>query len=366
VRAPGALAHPRQLTPRWLTAALDQGGIRADVSGFRWRQIGRETGIGGFVTRVWLRYRDAPAEDAPPSIVIKFPRRRSADAVDFWEAEWRFYRDHAERCPIATPRLYFGALNRRARLRTLVIEDLRAHRPLDDVTGITSSDAEAAVTALARLHAWGRREPNLDWIYDAYAGEAYRRGWYERNVEHGIRRLRGFMPRADLRRLRGLGAHETAARMLLAQEPLTASHQDYRPDNLFLTADQRVVAVDWETIWRYRGGAELGRFLATGLRPDLLRRDGQALIDLYARTVADEGFNEYAKSEIERDVRLGLVRLMIRSVAQMPEPALGRGRPLRVVRTWAVRSTAAVKDLDAMDAFPAEALREAAVLSNGE
>jgi hypothetical protein len=357
MRAPAALLHPRQLTARWLTAALDRGGVRADVRGFRWRRIGQDTGIGGFVTRVELDYRGPLPPEAPASVVIKFPRWRAG--VRFAMAERAFYTELAASCPIATPRLYFGAINRSARLWTLVLEDLRRHRALDDVVGIPADDAPVVVESLARLHAWGRRQADWRWILDAYAFSDSRRAWYQDNVERGIRRLRGFLPRTELDRFRGLADYETAARTLLATEPLTASHQDFRGDNLFLTANRRVVAVDWETLWRYRGGAELGRFLASSLDPEVLRRDGDALIALYATTAAGHGFAEYTRAEIERDVRLGFVRLMVRSVAQMPEPELGRGRPLRVVRTWAIRSSVAVRHFNALDAVPAEALRAA-------
>jgi hypothetical protein len=365
MRPPAALLHPRELTPRWLTAALDRGGVHgAQVVGFRWRRIGQDTGISGFVTRVELRYRGHPPGDAPASVVIKFPKWRAAHNLPYPFAERRFYRDHATSCPIGTPRFYYGAYNRDARRWSLVLEDLRQHRALNDVAGIPASDAPAVVAGLARLHAWARREPGLDWIFDGYEESAFRRGWYQRNVERGIRRLRGFIPREDLARLRGLANHETAARSLLAAPPLTAIHQDFRGDNLFMTSTGDVVVVDWEMMQCDRGGAELGRFLGTSLRPEVLRSDGDALVDLYARTVAAHGFREYTRAAIERDVRLGLLRLMIRSVAQMPEPSLGRGRPLRVVRTWAIRSTAAVKQFDAMDAIPADALRAAAE-SNG-
>jgi hypothetical protein len=360
MHSPAALLHPRELTPRWLTAALDRGGIRAEVAGFRWKRIGQDTGIGGFVTRVELRYRVTPPADAPASVVIKFPRWRGADAVPYAVTERRFYVDHAHACPIASPRLYVAALNRRARLWSLVLEDLSPHRALDDVVGIPADDAPVVVESLALLHAWGRRQASLHWIPLAYDETAQRRSWYERNVERGIRRLRGFIPSPDLARLRGLSEYETAARIMLAAEPLTPSHQDFRADNLFMTVDRRPMAIDWESLWRYRGGAELGRLLATSLRSEHLASDGPALTDLYARTVHEQGFIEYGRDEIERDVRLGFLRLMIRSVAQMPSPALGRGRPLRVVRTWAIRSCAAVRRFDAFDAVPGEALRAAA------
>lgn len=361
MRPPAALLHPRELTPRWLTAALDRGGVRgAQVSAFRWRRIGQDTGIGGFLTRVELHYRGTPPSEAPPSVVIKFPRWRDRESLPYPAAERRFYLDHAPSCPVATPRLYFAAFNRSSRLWSFVLEDLGRHRALDDVVGIPAEDAPVAVTALARLHAWGRRQPNLGWISSDYEESALLIPWYEGNVERGIRRLRGFIPPADLARLRGLADHATAARTMTAAEPQAPSHRDYRADNLFVTADRRLVVIDWEGLERYRGGAELGRLLATSLQPELLRRDGNALIDLYARVLAAEGFTEYERPEIERDVRLGFFRLMIESVGKMPSPALGRGRPLLVVRTWAMRSNAAVKHFDAFDAIPEQELRRAA------
>jgi hypothetical protein len=351
---PEALGHPRDLTARWLTAVLRHAGVRSEVSGFRWRRIGADTGIGSFVTRVELRYRHVPPEDAPGSLVIKFPRH--PDWVDVAVVERRFYLEHAGTWPFRTPRCYYAALNRRGRRWTLVLEDLGSHRPLDDIEGVPIEDAERIVESRAAMHAWGRRPgAGLEWLASPDPQSRVRMRYYERYHEQGIRRLRGFLPRQHLALFRGLAGVERAAIAMLADEPLTAVHADFRGDNLFMTADRTPIAVDWEGLWHHRGGAELGRFFVTSLRPEVLRRDGEALIRRYSAVVQQHGMTEYPSELIERDVRLGMVRHMVQSVAQLHEADLGRGRPLRVVRTWAMRADAAVRQFDALSAVPGSA-----------
>jgi hypothetical protein len=333
---------------------LQHNGIDADVRAFRWRRIGAESGVGGFVTRVALRYRTAVPE-APPTVIAKFPKW--IEWIDGAVTERRFYRAHASNAPIASPRCYLAAVNRSARRFTIVLEDLGAHRHLDDIIGVAPEDAAAIVDALAAMHAWaGRPEAGFDWLPSAYDETDYRRPDYERNIEHSLRRLRGFVPRAHFAMLRQLAPAETAARELLRSGPLTMAHQDFRADNIFISAAGKPVVIDWEGIWRHRGGAELGRFLVTSLDTDVLRSDGPALVARYAAAVARNGMADYPRELVERDVRLGMVRHLVRALGQLPHENLGRHRPLRVVRTWAIRSDAAVRLFDALDAIPASAM----------
>jgi hypothetical protein len=348
---PAALSHPRELTPLWLTRVLRHNGIDAQVSGFNWRRIGTESGIGGFVTRVALRYRKTAA-DAPPTLVAKFPKWRKW--IDGAVSERRFYRDHSAVAPIASPRCYLAAVNRSARRFTIVLEDLGGHRHLDDVLGVTADDAAAIVDALAAMHAWaGQPKAGFDWLKTAYDETDYRRPDYERNVEQSLRRLRGFVPRSHFAMLRQLADAESAARELLRSDPLTMAHQDFRADNIFMAADGSPVVIDWEGIWRHRGGAELGRFLVTSLDTEVLRRHGAGLIARYEAGIARHGMADYSRGLIEQDVRLGMIRQLVRALGQLPDEDLGRDRPLRVVRTWAIRSDIAVREFDALDAVPA-------------
>jgi hypothetical protein len=350
-RGPAALRHPRELTTRWLDRVLQLNDIPARVASFTWRRIGADSGIGGFVTRVTLRYRSAPA-GAPQTLVVKFPRYPGW--VEGAVIERRFYQDHAPSCPIATPRLYYAAINQRAGRFTIVLEDLDGHRHLDDVLGVTAEDAAVIVDGMAAMHAWASApDAGFDWLQSAYDFTDYRRSEYELNVERSLRRLRGFVPRAHFAMLRQLADAETAARELLRVEPLTMAHQDFRADNIFIAPDGAPVVIDWEGIWRHRGGAELGRFLVTSLDPATLRAHGNALVARYATAIARRGAFDYPRELIERDFRLGLVRQLVRALGQLPAENLGRGRPLRVVRSWAIRADIAIREFDALDAVPA-------------
>jgi hypothetical protein len=354
---PAALAHPRHLTSGWLTAVLRRAGVHADIGGYRWRRIGTETGIGGFVTRVELRYRGPHSVDAPPSLVVKFPLH--PEWIDNAIVEQRFYLELAASCPMGTPRCYLAAVNRRSRRWTLVLEDLGGLRALDDVAGVSPEDAAVIIDALAAMHAWARRpEVKVGWLPAYRHDEIGLDTYYESYLERGLRRLRGFVARDHAALFRGLADAERAAYEIAASEPRTAVHGDFRGDNLFMPAQGRPIAVDWESARRLRGGYEVGRFLVTSLRSEDLRRDGDALIARYAAGVAGHGM-EYPRDEIERDVRLGMLRHMIQAVAQIHEANLGRGRPLVVVRTWAIRGNAAVRRFDALSALPAGSARTA-------
>src|SRR5262245_28393553 len=125
------------------------------------------SGTAGDIARVRLTY-DGSGSPGPASLIAKI--RGAADvqvavdaAMGLYERESRFYADHAESVPVATPRCYHVGDGTET---PLLIEDLGGLRMGDLVEGLSVADAERVTDALADLHSayWGIDAGGSGWL----------------------------------------------------------------------------------------------------------------------------------------------------------------------------------------------------------
>src|SRR4051812_27759913 len=89
---------PDVLSPEWLTAALQSGGIRnANVTSFEYEPIAAGVGFLGKLGRLRLRYA-GDGNGLPQTLVVKQPTldeksRQLAKMFRFYEREVAFYRE---------------------------------------------------------------------------------------------------------------------------------------------------------------------------------------------------------------------------------------------------------------------------------
>jgi thiamine kinase-like enzyme len=154
-----------------------------------------------------------------------------------------------------------------------------------------------------------------------------------------------------LRVCRDIFGSEERILELLAEPPRTLAHLDFRTDNMFFDRRGRLVLVDFQSISRQRGAADLGRFIGTSVPHSVRRKHLRDLIDAYADVIGSADSIGYRRDDLERDVRLGVLHWLTYALALLPDPILANGRLLRVVETWIDRLTAAVIEMYAMDAL---------------
>ena len=92
---------PEQVTAKWLTAALRHAGVDATVSDFTMDQVG--TGQLGETRRFHLTYDGATPDDAPKTVVGKFPSHDEVAATTGREMGSP-RRNDARRCPAGAHR----------------------------------------------------------------------------------------------------------------------------------------------------------------------------------------------------------------------------------------------------------------------
>lgn len=386
------------LTPAWLSHAVGAGAARpARVGGARVDRIGAGVGLMGELARVELAYEgagSAAGDDAalPGSVVVKLPgrdpaARAAAQVLNIFEREARFYLELAPQLPIRTPRCLhadfevdpnapadpeaferrFARLpiwlmrallwlaewdaKRRPRRAVLVLEDLAAFRPGDQVHGGDAGDWQRAIDVLARLHAAGwRNEAWLDrpWIGRMRLNVRFNQAVYRRNLRRLAPPWRDRLSGDGRRLAEWLDRHGLALFERLGRAPDTLCHTDYRLDNLlFDDATGDVAVLDWQLPTRGPGVTDLAYLLAGVLDAGVGRGEEEALVERYHAGLVAGGVDGYDLADCLADYRRAHLAAWQRCVASVAavEPEDARG--LALLESWWSRMSERLGGVDA-------------------
>ncbi|MGI9602917.1 MAG: phosphotransferase [Acidimicrobiales bacterium] len=337
---PNTITHIDQCTDDWISEVV---GHPAEID--RIDPVGEGVGLLGEVHRVHLA---GSAE--PSSVIVKLgSAANAAIAVQFgyYEREWGAYRDLLADTPAVTPACYFNALVDDA--PCLVLEDLVDHRVGDQVIGLSTGEAEAAVDLAADLHAsfWDdTRLHDLHWMPGpddpriAGYGVLFEMMWDSF--------LEG--PGAETphdRRQAAAAAMQQFDRVCdgFVAAPTTAVHGDFRLDNLLFAPDETAAAIDWQLTARGRGPYDLAFLLAGSATTEFRRGHERSLIERYHRRLGQLGVTGYSFDSCWEDYRRGHIMNLPNPItaAVVVDPGNERGREL--LRLNAQRALAAVTDL---------------------
>jgi hypothetical protein len=317
---------PDELTPEWLTAALNLP--RGRVVGVEWERIGQEYGFTGVIGRLRLRYEDADGE--PASLVAKLSmaqdefasghrtaQERDAALMDqYYERcarEVRFYREIA---PAFAPTMYYGAADEAYRRVILLLEDLSGGRQGDVLVGCSIDDAALVVEELAPFHArwWGERAPAG--FRHVGPGPRARQERYDVRVEPYLDRVGDRVPSAVVDIVQRLRPRLGAVIGEMRERPQTLIHNDLHLDNLlFDPPDYRpVVVLDWQTVAVGPPAADVVMSLFTSLSVEDRRAGEAELLDRYVTLLAAHGVRGYSMHDLRRDCGLALLTLLAGTV----------------------------------------------------
>lgn len=304
---------PDDLTPEWLTRALDQSGVLrgATIAAVEITPLG--TGQMSDSVRIALRYRDDEfAALAPATIVAKQAAadptsRRTATMLRSYEKEVRFYTEIAPTLRIRVPTIHHAAITDDASSFVLLQEDLAPAVQGDQLAGCSVDVAELAIDELVGLHAprWGDDAVyDHPWLTgprpaprppstspgpiapreaDSSGGmlPALWTGFTERyadRIDDNVRAT-GQLLFGNLARYHGAG-----------NAPRTVVHGDYRLDNLLIDESARTVTVvDWQTCAFGQAMADVAYFIGAGLLEETRREHEERLVRRYHDALTEAG-----------------------------------------------------------------------------
>lgn len=280
--------------------------------------------------------------DAPTSVVVKLPVggevRQLLDGIGAYVREVTFYAELAGDVPVRVPRSYVAEMDADSTDFILVIEDLSHLEPADQLKGLTLEQAEAAVDALARFHAWSWEHERLDRLADRFprldgevAAGVY--GQFAAFFAMSWKAARELPVVAEP--VRALGDRFTDLLPTFIEElaaPRTIAHGELRADNLFLLPDGGLLMIDFQTVAQHAGIVDVAYLVSQSVPVDVRRGNDERLIRRYVERLAAAGAVDYDFDRAWRQYRVAVAfNLLLPGLAFMQYEATDdRGKQLLV------------------------------------
>lgn len=310
------------VTAEWLTQALrDSGVIATEASVTAVSAVQGAAGVGfmGEIGVLDVSYESAP--DAPERVVAKFPTQSPEISAMMrptrvFEREHRFYGALSEQTPVRTPQAYHIVCETHAdpevpETYLLLMEDLSALTEGDQVAGVTVDQARAALIGIAKHHAhfWdgaGLEDADFIPVINGPLNQAGQ-GIYEASLP-GFKQVFGDVLTPEMEVLAdAYTAANPGLLNALAAMPTTLVHFDFRADNLFFDEDGSVVVIDWQSISRGGGAADVGYFISQNMSTEDRRANEDELLHAYHDTLLANGVTGYDFDTFFNDYRVGVM-----------------------------------------------------------
>lgn len=300
-------ADPSSITAHWLTDALRSDGVLggASVETVTATDIGEGTGIFGEIARLDLSY-SGDADGAPASVVVKLPciepeNLAVAQALGIYRREIAFFEHIAPTTSLRVPTCHLARMDDDGRF-VLLLEDMSVDYEVgDQVVGATLAQAEAAVDALAGLHApWWESDAlhALDWLpvpdapeYMAAVPGIYRAGLPVLEADWADR-----VPGASVDIARRLDPVFEALLTATGQGAKTFTHADTRLDNIFFARnghghEPEVAFIDFQLCLKARGVTDLAYMIGTSVQRDVAAEHWEGLLRRWHAHITDAGID---------------------------------------------------------------------------
>ena len=134
----------------------------------------------------------------------------------------------------------------------------------------------------------------------------------------------------------------------LCEAPLTFTHDDFRVENLFFSADDSEVAViDWQLVAAIRPSWDFAYLIGTNIQTEIRRANQQDYIDLYLAELAEHGVN-YAEADLREDMKWTLLGNASIPVIGGANFVISNARSFELFQQMSVRLFETVLDFDAL------------------
>lgn len=308
--------HPDDLTPRWLTFALREGGIikKASVKEVTRSIIGDGKGFKSSVVRVGLTY-DCDEPGAPSSLVAKIePEDKEIQFVNqslnSFQREINFYKEIAPTAPIRLPVLYYAVEEPPS--NCLLMEDLSAYTPGDQIVGMHKEKVTTTLENMGKLQAkyW-----NNDLLDELSWMPTLEDLFNQNDRDDFIVRALSFLEHFGF--LIGVKGLSLAYKLkdnidwikneMLSRDK-TIVHFDLREDNLVFGesgTENEVIILDWQLAIRSMGALDVARLIGGSEIPSERTGHQEQILRHWYDTLIGEGVRDYSWDDALYDLKLG-------------------------------------------------------------
>lgn len=344
----------QRLDVDWVEDVLRRGGhTQADLASLEVEPV-VFTGATTDMARLRVRYSDS-GRPGPDTLIAKIRgvnevQRGMDDAMELFAREARFYTTLADKVPTRTPTcFYVGDGNQ----TPLLLEDLGGLRMGDQMQGLSVADAEAAMDALADLHAlfWESDTLQAPWLVSPAEG-AYA-AMITQLVSSGApalaARFEGQVPDNVIESVVDAAPQWGTVLARCADGPQTLVHNDCRLDNMFFDHDGVPVFIDWQVPARTRGTQDVGNLLAGSMNSDELADNWEQLLRRYHARLLGAGVAGYSFDECLDQYRVNILYPLGAGMALLGVMDIGDGRGLG--EAIVLRCLKHIADLDSFGAL---------------
>lgn len=349
---------PHELTTTALNTLLVDALGGGTIISVQASDIGEGTGIFGQISRLDLGVEGGDGS-APASVVAKMACTEPANLdiammLGLYTREIKMFEHVLDSTPIRTPTCHVAVEEDSGRF-LLLLEDLSADYDVgDQVVGATLAQAEAAIDALAVMHAhwWQRRElDTMDWLpvpnapqYVAAVPGIYRAGlpvleseWADRVPPQSIDVARSVDPKFEEL------LHRTAS------GPITLTHGDTRLDNIFFSrTDESLAFIDFQLALRGRAVADIAYLIGTSVPHEAARDHWEPLLRRWHESVRELGVNGYGFDDALTHYREAALYYLSGAMSLIGTFDAGNDRGAAMASAYSTRILNHVVDIDAV------------------
>lgn len=370
-RQPEIPELPEELTPEWLSNALD-----STIAGIKLEVLGQGQGFLGDVIRLSI---DSPGGSLPATLIAKLPKkanRTMGEMLGVYEREVLFFQELGDKVPVRTPTIYFshydpdagsarqkeilrvfdalpkflipviglfgktvaGAKNRRY---LILMEDLADYQPGDQFAGADGEACARVLEQFAQAHKAYWQAPELDdqfWLLPMDIDARMRQGMFRQSVgqflEEADDTLSPFITwLAD--------HHAELTRTLTSEAPTTLVHCDLRLDNICFDSE-RCAFLDWQLTRSGPAAYDVAYFLSSALNVDTSADEEDEILHRYHRALDPV---DYPYDRFHRDYQRSLL-LSLTAVMPSPDINIDAGRGQEMMSRWRDRLNARLQRVD--------------------
>lgn len=338
------VSHPEQVTPDWLTRALQTAGFSGEVRDVQWQHIG--AGQVGDNARFEL---DGTG-NMPATVVGKFPSsdptsRQTGVELQNYAREVFFYESLADSVDIHTPDVFAIEFDPATHDFVVLMEDLAPGVQISQLDSCSSDQAALALEELGRLHGPRWADASLSRT-PLLAPQPVEPGvsLYGMLQEGFLARYSDRLDATQQKIVREVGAIDT--RLSEYTGPQTLIHIDYRTDNMIFGGPRPLTVLDWQSINLGCAFNDVAYFLGTSLAPAQRAADERALLDVYLDVLRSYGVTLDADDAWRLLRQYAPAGLRMAVIASMIVGETERGNDMFMA--MAQRSIAMAEDLDTL------------------
>jgi hypothetical protein len=343
------------ITPQWLTTVLRAAAVaEAAVLDIETRPLGVASAAGD-LARLSMAY-EPMRPPGPATIIAKAPgsgpvQRAMEAAMGLFARERYVYAELASALPVRLPQCYYpGDLGKQ---EPMLLEDLRALRAGDQVSGLGRADAERLIDVLAGLHAtfWQAAPPGGDASRLVSWADPALGAMLTQLVTSGVAALRQRyaerVPAQILTAIADAAPHWAGVLRRCAEGPQTFVHNDFRLDNIFFQSDGQPVVIDWQLAGRCRGTQDLAYLLSGSMPTGTLRDCWDVLLRRYHARLSAAGVRGYDLHQCRFHYRQSLLYTLAPGIAMLGRMQFHGGDARGLADTLVLRTLTHASDLDA-------------------